>query len=66
LLEFTEFLAGVEEWLGVTARKATNLPEELTEGRMLCVPNNAPFESREMSWVEGLHDSPAPEQVSRK
>ena len=53
MLEFTEFFAGVEEWLGVIARKATNLPEELTEGRMLCVPSNAPFESREMSWVEG-------------
>jgi hypothetical protein len=66
LLEFTEFFAEVEEWLEVMARKATNLPEELTEGRMLSVPTNAPFESEEMSCVEDLHDSPAPAQVSRK
>ena len=25
------------------ARKATNLPEELTDGRMLCAPTNAPL-----------------------
>ena len=65
MLEFAEFFAEVEEWLAVMARKATYLPEELTEGRMLCVPSNAPFESREMSCVEGLQESAAPEQVSR-
>jgi len=29
-------------------------PEELTEGRMLSVPTNAPFSSVEMSCVDGL------------
>ena len=53
LPEFSELFGRLEEWLGVMARKATNLPEELTEGRMLSVPSNAPFESAEISWVEG-------------
>ncbi len=66
MLELIDLFGGLEEWLGVVARKATNLPEELTEGRMLCVPSNAPLESAEISWVEGLHESPPPEQVSRK
>src|SRR5260370_12621821 len=56
---------GLEEWPGVMARNATKRPEELMEGRMLSVPTSVPFESVEMSCVDGLHDSPAPAQGSR-
>jgi hypothetical protein len=57
---------GIEEWLGMMERKAIKRPEELTEGKMLSVPTRAPFESREISCVEGLQESAAPAQVSRK
>jgi len=52
--------------LGVTARKATKRPEELTEGRMPSVPTRAPVGSVEMSCVEGEHCDFTPVQVSRK
>ena len=39
----------VEERVGVTARKATNLPEALTDGKMASVPTNVPFGSVEIS-----------------
>ena len=60
-----EAATGLDEWFGVMARKATKRPDELTEGRMLSVPTRAPFESREMRDVAGLHESAAPAQVSR-
>src|ERR1700687_1814794 len=53
-------------WLCVTAKNATKRPEELTEGRRVSAPTSAPRESAATSCVEGLHDSPAPMQVSRK
>jgi hypothetical protein len=53
-------------WLGVTATKATNLPDALTEGKIASVPTSAPCGSVETSCVEGAHDASAPKQVSRK
>jgi hypothetical protein len=53
-------------WLGVTATKATNLPDALREGKIASVPTSAPCESVETSCVEGAHDASTPKQVSRK
>jgi hypothetical protein len=52
--------------LAVTATKATNLPEALTEGRMLSVPASCPLGSVETSCVDGVQPDAAPVQVSRK
>src|SRR3984885_4142991 len=53
--------------LGVTARKATKRPEELTEGKIPSAPTSEPSGSVEMSCVEGVHEVEAvPKQVSRR
>ena len=52
--------------LGVTARKATKRPEELTEGKMPSVPTSAPVGSVEMTCVEGEHCVFTPAHVSRR
>jgi hypothetical protein len=52
--------------LCITATNATNLPEALTEGRMLSVPESAPLASVETSTVAGVQPEGAPVQVSRK
>ena len=58
--------AGFAAWLGVTARNATNLPDELTEGKIPSAPVSAPSGSVEISCVDGLQEESAPRQVSRK
>src|SRR5260370_32441549 len=39
-------------WLGVSATKATNRPDALTEGKSLSGPTTAPFESVELGWLD--------------
>lgn len=51
---------------GVTATNATNLPLELSEGRMLSVPVSAPWLSVEINVVVALQVPAAARQVSRR
>src|SRR4029077_3043189 len=50
--------------LGVIATKATYLPVELIEGKILSVPLSVPCESVEIRVVAVLHEFSAPMQVS--
>jgi hypothetical protein len=65
------FVAGTPEpvdgaLLPVTATKATNLPEALTDGKIASVPTNWPLLSVETSSVDGTQLVGAPVQVSRR
>lgn len=55
-----------EAWLGVTATKATNRPDALTEGKIASVPTKEPFGSAEIRCVVGVQAALTPKQVSRK
>ncbi len=58
-----DFAGYLEE---VTERKATNRPEELTDGSRLSLPARRPDSSAEMSVVCGMQEVVAPAQVSRR
>src|ERR1700757_4810616 len=55
-----------EAGLGVTARKATNRPELLSEGKIASVPASLPSSSVDASRVFGWQAPAAPMQVSRR